>query len=746
MREDVAMRILLLGGTHFVGYELSWALLKDGHDVSIVSLDPPRSDLRPHVDWILVDRHDHAALQNVLLGRTYNVVIDNIAFFPDDVRGLLSALSYQLDRYILTSTTDCYAKHTPRTWAEFELDVKCYSIEEINGSSNPYSAGKLSCEAVLREAGIPWTVIRVAPVTGVRDNVTGGFVPRGLHAFEESARSHFWPPRVLDGGPVLFNEEDENVIKLVWVADVAKAVCLIIRNEASINNVYNVCGDEFWTNERIVTSLADCAGVRPSYVYAPAEEMAAAGLDYISGYGVVSSWSLSDNAKLRAIGWNPTPPTLWMPALLEAYGRAFRRTGYHTRVKEVALARRIQSRESRNGVPGPARMDIIDSEVLVEPVARSPGQLTAAASKEWRDRIIKQSFRIRPAAWAFNSLSNGVLSRVGLGTAHGHASDDVDSEYVATLVHAGLRGINVFDTAINYRAMRSERTVGRAIARLMSLGFPRETFMVCSKGGMITADSQDQRPWEEFIRHEFVDPGIINKEEQRDLHALSGAIVQKHLAISLDNLALDMIDVYFLHNPEMGRIRYSAADFEKRLFDAFLVLEEAVIARRIGHYGLATWDGLRLPSSDPQHLSLEWVLGVAARAAQHCGNQKHSLRTIQLPLNAFDHRSLTLPTQRVRSQIMPALDAIKQLGLYSVTSGTVMQGGGAPGEFWKKVMRPSPGLSYRAALLRIAISSQTVGTALVGMRQAVNVEDAIAVMARPQLTSDELQLALMQEN
>src|ERR1700675_1278737 len=81
------------------------------------------------------------------------------------------------------------------------------------------------------------------------------------------------------------------------------------------------------------------------------------------------------------------------------------------------------------------------------------------------------------------------LSSIGIGTYLGEPDDATDAAYGEALVAAVALGTNVIDTAINYRAQRSERVVGMALAALIAEGeLRRDEIVVCTKGGYIPFD------------------------------------------------------------------------------------------------------------------------------------------------------------------------------------------------------------------------------------------------------------------
>src|SRR5437899_8990231 len=95
---------------------------------------------------------------------------------------------------------------------------------------------------------------------------------------------------------------------------------------------------------------------------------------------------------------------------------------------------------------------------------------TGAATAAYRDAFAREI----PASH-FRALDGLVVSSIGLGTYLGEEDDETDRRYGAAIVDAANLGCNLFDTAINYRAQRSERVLGQALAALAREGsLPRE--------------------------------------------------------------------------------------------------------------------------------------------------------------------------------------------------------------------------------------------------------------------------------
>lgn len=732
------MNILLVGGNRFVGVEIAWHLLRAGHRLTILALDSPPVDLRPHVRWLTADRNDEAGLKLLLDQFSFDAVVDNIAFEPEQVDTLARVLKGRVGRYLLTSTTDVYPGNYPRTYIEEQVEIRRFDLTGLVNAPR-YMYGKRSCEAALQESGIPWTVVRPCIVTGPRDNRNGAPAARPIHWFEDSARSLFWPSRVLDGGPILMCREDEGVLQLVWVGDVARAVTSLLSSEQATNQAYNLTGSEIWTNERLVRALAAAVKKTPDIVHVTRQLIEQAGIDYTPVYGVGAYWSLADNAKLRSTGWKPTPAEEWLPFLLENLPPPIARPWYHTRMQEIALAHHIKRRQAtrpalaagrtffESGLAGESRSD-----------ERLSGSAHAVHTAAWVEQICSQTSLVRPLQAGYKTFRGVTVSGIGIGTWMGALTPEVDNQYVDALVHAASRGINVFDTAINYRSMKAERCVGRALRNLVQAGYSRESFLVSSKGGYLSHDADDRRLAEEYLRQEYLEPGIIDENEFARRHAaLNPGLIARQLEQSLEHLGLETIDLYYLHNPEEALDYMKPELFQLRLAELFKVLEQAVTDGKIGCYGLATWDGLRQPPGGKRHLCLKSAVDAAMQAS---GGSSHHFAAVQMPFNISMHEAFTASTQEIDGVAYPALQAARKLGLYTFTSASVLQGSGIDEAVAARLKESCRGFSLPTAALQVARSCSAVGTALAGMRQIGHVEDAVAVKAVMPLSDDNVVL------
>src|SRR5215210_4896153 len=161
------------------------------------------------------------------------------------------------------------------------------------------------------------------------------------------------------------------------------------------------------------------------------------------------------------------------------------------------------------------------------------------------------------------------------------------------------RGINVIDSAINYRCQRSERAVGAALREALAAGdVARDEVIICTKGGYLPLDDTppaSRADYKAYVQREFLDPGIIGPGELvADGHCIAPAYIDHQIDRSRANLGVRTIDLYYLHNPEQQLDAVPAAEFQHRIRRAFEALEQRVADGDIRAYGCATWQGFRI--------------------------------------------------------------------------------------------------------------------------------------------------------
>lgn len=320
------------------------------------------------------------------------------------------------------------------------------------------------------------------------------------------------------------------------------------------------------------------------------------------------------------------------------------------------------------------------------------------------------------------------LSSLGIGTYLGRDDAETDGLYRDAVVRALTSGINVIDTAINYRHQRSERAVGAA---LKACGLSREQIFVATKGGFLAFDGARPRDPHAWLEQTLFAHGLATpREVAAGCHCMTRRFLADQIDRSRANLGVETIDLYYLHNPETQLGAVSREEFLARLRGAFEALEEACAAGKIASYGAATWNGLRIGEDEAEYLSLARLL----ECAREAGGPRHHFRGLQLPFNLEMDEAATLRNQRdSRNREATLLEAASEAGLVVLASASVLQGR-LTRQLPQPVREKLKGLASDAQrALQFVRSTPGITTALVGMKSPAHVDENAALARVPPL-------------
>lgn len=193
-------------------------------------------------------------------------------------------------------------------------------------------------------------------------------------------------------------------------------------------------------------------------------------------------------------------------------------------------------------------------------------------------------------------------------------------------------GVNIIDTSINYRYMKSERSISAALRYLIETKrTERKQLFICSKGGFVPEDADQGIPGQIYIKN-LIDKQIISEEDfVGACHCMHPKFLEDQLEKSLENLGLETLDLYYLQNAaEVQLPLIGEAKFYERLSKSFEFFEQKIQQGKIKSYGLATWLCFREKAeSTGIYLSLEKVMELAKKI----GGDNHGLKYIQMPIN-----------------------------------------------------------------------------------------------------------------
>ncbi len=261
------------------------------------------------------------------------------------------------------------------------------------------------------------------------------------------------------------------------------------------------------------------------------------------------------------------------------------------------------------------------------------------------------------------------ISALGAGTYLGGADEMTDKLYEQSLFKAAQNGVNFFDTAINYRCMRSEKVIQKVLSELERNGVKRGQIVIATKGGYIPCEGSPDH-FDDYLRTHFLDPGIISSSEiVGGCHCISPAFLEMQISLSLRNLGVECIDLYYLHNPETQLQEVEEAEFYHRLTAAFRLFEKKVQEGKIARYGIATWNGLRQKPGQKTTLQLSKVLA----SAQEAGGVNHHFRAVQMPYNLVMLEAVKIKNQIKEPEAKTVLQTLAEMHLAFMVSSPLMQ-------------------------------------------------------------------------
>jgi nucleoside-diphosphate-sugar epimerase len=226
------MRILIMGGTRFVGVYLTQMLVAQGHEV--VLFNRGNKPVPSGVTQIQGDRTDPAQLKAKLSGESFDAVFDNNGRELSDTQPLVEIFQGRLQHFVYVSSAGVY--------------LKSDQMPHIEGDAvDPKSRhkGKFATEAYLAEQGVPFTSIRPVYIYGSQNY-------NDLEAW--------FFDRIVRDRPIPIPGNGMHVTQFGHVQDLAAAMAAVLGNARAVGQIYNVAGDRYVTFDGLARACAVAAG------------------------------------------------------------------------------------------------------------------------------------------------------------------------------------------------------------------------------------------------------------------------------------------------------------------------------------------------------------------------------------------------------------------------------------------------------------------------------------------------------
>jgi len=294
------------------------------------------------------------------------------------------------------------------------------------------------------------------------------------------------------------------------------------------------------------------------------------------------------------------------------------------------------------------------------------------ATKEGTFSYIKQFPKYSKDFYRFDGEL--FISSIGLGTfrKEPYREENYIVSYKESVKSAILNGINIIDTAINYRYQMSEREIAEALQELFEEEkIKREQIIITSKAGFLPLDFPFPENPYEWIEENVIEKNLATKSDIIvDQHCITPAFLEWSLEQSLKNLQLQTIDIFFLHNPEtqLGYIDYESLKLKIRA--AFELFENMVQKGKIKNYGIASWNGFLYEEGHTEYIGLKDMVDIA----HEVGGENNHFKYIQAPYNlakleAFSYANQLAPD----GKYYPLMQAIDMYGLKMIGSSPLLQ-------------------------------------------------------------------------
>ncbi|HJU75664.1 MAG TPA: NAD-dependent epimerase/dehydratase family protein [Gemmatimonadaceae bacterium] len=217
------MRLLVLGGTGFIGPHLVRHAVSRGHHVTIFTRGRRQADLPNEVERLLGDRNGQLG---ALQGKRWDAVFDDSATDPEWVRQSAMLLKDTVGQYLFTSSTGVYYPYLKRGLTE--SDPVSTELSDPNDGSASYGVRKAQCERLTLDTfGDRGIVVRPTYIVGPGDTTD---------------RFPYWPQRLARGGETLAPGKKDDPVQIIDVRDLVEFMLKVV--EEKKGGVYNVAGPQ----------------------------------------------------------------------------------------------------------------------------------------------------------------------------------------------------------------------------------------------------------------------------------------------------------------------------------------------------------------------------------------------------------------------------------------------------------------------------------------------------------------------
>ncbi len=325
------MKILVIGGTRYMGRHAVHKLLERGDNVTLFSRGNTKPDWWDQISHIEGDRTETDDFHRKLQGKTFDAVLDTQAFKMEHVEQAIQTFEGNVGRYLFVSTGSVYqdnkldyVSHCPFKESDVEWSDLDYTYPE---GEDPYGVGKRHCEKWLQEnSSVPYTIVRIPAIMGPED-------PTG--------RMWWWVQRAMDGRGIVLPLEKRAPFRTLYSVDAAENFIRAIDAPKAANQTYHIAMQEVMTLERWADLIYQSSGNQCEIFYVPESIIN----DRLKNHAPSFCRSLPyihDLSKAEEFGFSTTPVEKWISETINWYRSNYAgedSKGYSQREEELAVGK-----------------------------------------------------------------------------------------------------------------------------------------------------------------------------------------------------------------------------------------------------------------------------------------------------------------------------------------------------------------------------------------------------------------------
>ena len=289
------MKVLVAGGTRFIGRHLVQFLLNEGHEVWLFNRGQTNPGVFPEARLIAGDR---SAPPDELKQHDWDWVFDLSCYTPEAAERLVRTVGPRTGRFVFCSTISVYNwQGTPEPVTE-EFERIAYTPENLADAAPAavsYGAKKRRAEDLLfelaPEVGMEVAIVRPALVYG---------------PYDTSDRLHYWLHRVREGA-VMIPRTGRAMVQPVYVKDLARIFLAAAKAIDANGRIYNGASTYRVGLLDWITTAAAVLGKQPLVVEADWNDLKAAGVESLPGMVGEEPWNISTDRLMRDFGFSSTP-------------------------------------------------------------------------------------------------------------------------------------------------------------------------------------------------------------------------------------------------------------------------------------------------------------------------------------------------------------------------------------------------------------------------------------------------------